>query len=272
MILPALRLSFLAGATLLVSAPLAFSYPARRGDRARLARAGARAVHAWAKMACRALGIQVRAEGRLPAGACLVTSNHLSYLDILVLGACYPGIFLSMAEVRRWPVVGRLAALVGTLFIDRGRGAEVERIQTAMAGDLASGLKVTLFPEGHTSRGRAVGHFHSALLEAAFASGAPCVPASLTYDAAPPAEPSLSVCWWGDAAFAPHFRRLLALRGIEARVSFGEPVAPRGDRKALARELQARVQSAFSPVRQPPGAQNECNSLSPSGGQRDKVT
>jgi 1-acyl-sn-glycerol-3-phosphate acyltransferase len=249
--MPALRLFLLACATLAAASPAALASAVHRGARGPKARAGARAIHLWARLACRALGIRVRAEGSLPPGACLVAANHLSYLDILVLASCYPGIFLSMAEVRGWPVVGALASLVGTHFIRRGRGGEVGRAQAAMARDLSSGLKVTLFPEGRTSCGRAVGHFHSALLEAAIAAGAPCVPVSLTYDTPPPAEPSLHVCWWGEAAFAPHFRRLLSLRGIDARVSFGDPLAPTGDRKVLARELQSRVQSAFSPVRQP---------------------
>ncbi len=268
MILAAFRVLLLACATLFVAAPLAVASAVLRGERARAA--GARGIHLWAKLACRALGVQVRSQGQLPPGACLVASNHLSYLDILVLASCYPGVFLSMAEVRRWPVVGALAALVGTLFIDRGRSAEVSRAQEAMARDLSSGLKVTFFPEGRTSPGRSVGHFHSALLEAAFASRAPCVPAALSYDTPAPAEPSLSVCWWGDATFAPHFRGLLALRTVDASVSFGEPLAPTGDRKSLALELEARVQAAFSPVRQP-AAPRRCDSVSASDDDHDKV-
>jgi lyso-ornithine lipid O-acyltransferase len=250
----ALRLTLLALATLLVAPLQALAIALCLGARGPSARAGALAMHAWALLACRALGVRVRLEGRSPEGPCLLAANHLSYLDILVLGACYPGLFLSMAEVGRWPLVGGLSRLVGTLFIDRGRASDSRRAVEAMAERLRLGLRVTLFPEGRASSGRGVGRFHSALLEAAIAAGAPCVPVALGYDAPPPAEPALQVCWWGEMTFLPHFRALLGLTGVEARVRLGAPLPAEGDRKALARALEARVRESFVPVRQPPAA------------------
>ncbi len=248
---PTLRMILLALVTFTLAPLPALVWGICLGARGPTLRAGARALHLWGKLVCRVLGVRIRQQGRPPAGACLIASNHLGYVDILVLASCYPGLFLSMAEVGRWPMVGTLARLAGTLFIDRARLSDVALAHAAMARDLAGGLKVTFFPEGHASRGCAVGPFHSALLEAARAARVSCVPVTLSYDTEPPLEPALCVCWWGDMTFLPHFRRLLELPSFQASVVFGEPLPASEDRKALARSLHERVQQAFVPVRQP---------------------
>jgi 1-acyl-sn-glycerol-3-phosphate acyltransferase len=243
-------LALLAVTFLLAPIPLVATL-AVLGSEAPSARVGAWSMHLWAKICCCVLGVRTRATGPRPRGACLVTSNHLSYLDILVLGSLYPSVFLSMAEVARWPLIGSLSRLVGTLFIQRKNPADVDRIRNEMARRLALGMRVTFFPEAHTSRGAEVARFHSALLEVAAQRKTVCVPVSLSYDT-PGAErpPSLSVCWWGETPFTTHFRELLRLKLIEASVQFGAPVFGRGDRKELAQALEQQVRSRFIPVRQ----------------------
>jgi 1-acyl-sn-glycerol-3-phosphate acyltransferase len=158
-----------------------------------------------------------------------------------------------MAEVARWPLIGPLARLVGTLFIERKRALDVGRANGEIARALRWGLPVTIFPESRPSEGRAVGAFHSALLQAAVENRVHCRPAALSYDCPPPAEPSVDVCWWGEMSFAPHLLKLARLPSVEARVRFGPPVAPSEDRKALARSLQEAVSARFVPVRAPAG-------------------
>ena len=53
------------------------------------------------------------------AGNVLIVANHISWLDIFVLNAVQPSRFVAKAELARWPLVGRLIAGVGTLFIER---------------------------------------------------------------------------------------------------------------------------------------------------------
>ena len=62
----------------------------------------------------------------------------------------------------------------------------------------------------------------------------------------PPAH--LSVCWWGDMTFAPHFWALSGLETIEARVVFGTNPEDGNDRKTLAATLHRRVIELFTPV------------------------
>jgi 1-acyl-sn-glycerol-3-phosphate acyltransferase len=216
-----------------------------------MARAGRHLMRAWSRICCRILGVRIEMSGNPPSGAHLFASNHLSYLDILVLGACHPTLFLSMAEVARWPLVGPLARLVGTLFIRRTKATDVGRVQKQMAAYLSRGLPITIFPEAHPSCGQSVMPFHSALFEVAVRLQLPCVPVSLRFEAPGASEPpSRVVCWWGDMEFVSHFRKLLTLRRVEARVCVGSPIPPGDDRRALALALHDQVLASFVPVRQ----------------------
>ncbi|MGI5861667.1 MAG: lysophospholipid acyltransferase family protein [Myxococcales bacterium] len=214
-------------------------------------RVGARVMHLWARAACHAFGVRIQVHGRPPRGPLLFASNHLGYLDILVLSACYPSAFVSMVEVARWPLVGWLARLVGTIFIERYNSDDVPRVRQQIRERLALGLPVTFFPEARPSPGVEVARFHAALFQAAIDQGASCVPVTLGYECPDsPEPPSKVVCWWGDMAFGPHLRALLELGRIEARVTFGAPVEPGEDRVGLANTIHAAVRDRFVPVRQ----------------------
>ena len=74
----------------------------------------------------RVLGIHIPVSGTPPEGGLLV-ANHLSYVDILVLSAVHPFLFVAKSEVREWPLFGLLARLAGTLFIRRDLPGDVGR-------------------------------------------------------------------------------------------------------------------------------------------------
>jgi 1-acyl-sn-glycerol-3-phosphate acyltransferase len=91
----------------------------------------------------------------IPAGGLLV-SNHLGYLDVLVLSAITPAVFVAKREIRNWPLVGLLASLAGTLFVDRERRVQVGRMNDDIQVTLAAGALVVLFAEGTSSNGQTV--------------------------------------------------------------------------------------------------------------------
>lgn len=223
------------------------------GEKRACARAGAFGMHLWCKALCRLLDVRIEVRGTVPDGTCLFTPNHLGYFDILLLGAIYRCQFVAMSEVRSWPMFGFLSRLAGTLYIDRKRVKDVDRVAKEMAGSLALGIPITVFLEGKASSGAAVDPFRGSLLEVAVKQQIPCVPVTLWLDA-PHRDlaPSTTLAWWGDMTFMPHLLRLFSLPYIRARVTFGEPVAPGDDRKALAAELHRRVSAAFEPLRQDP--------------------
>jgi len=110
----------------------------------------ARTVQGWHAGLCRILELRVQIQGEpLKEGAVLV-SNHVSWLDIPVLGSRLPASFIAKSDVRAWPLIGGLSARAGTLFLRRG-GRDLQEGSAAMTRLLARGASLALFPEGTTT-------------------------------------------------------------------------------------------------------------------------
>jgi 1-acyl-sn-glycerol-3-phosphate acyltransferase len=101
----------------------------------------------------------------------LIVTNHISWLDVFVLNAVVPMRFVAKAEVRRWPVIGWLCARAQTLFLERGKARAAARINVHMVELLRQGECLAVFPEGTTTDGAQVAHFHSSLLQPAVDAG-----------------------------------------------------------------------------------------------------
>jgi lyso-ornithine lipid O-acyltransferase len=168
----------------------------------------------------------------------LTVSNHLTYLDILVFGAARPFLFVAKSEVRRWPLLGTLASLGGTIFVDRGRSLQVADASREIEEALRSGIPVLLFPEGTSSDGSSVLPFRSPLFEPAIRAGAAVTAAAVRYHAADASEDQLA--YWGDMVFLPHLFRTLCVPGLAAEIEFDSPCCFR-DRKCAAREAWQQV-------------------------------
>lgn len=198
----------------------------------------------WHNRFCRILGIDIRLHGAPLDGHALWVSNHISWLDIPVLGARFPVYFLSKAEVAKWPMVGWLARIAGTLFIQRGAG-DAGQVGEQLATHLRQGRNVLFFPEGTTTDGVKLKRFFHKLFSAAVATDVPVQPVLLCYrdqdDALHPHAPFV-----GDDAFMSH--ALDILRGdpivVDILVLPAEAVAGR-DARTLARELEARMAVAL---------------------------
>ncbi len=203
----------------------------------------------WAKACVRLLGMKVVSEGDAPAGAFLLVSNHLSYIDIILLLSTVRAVFVSKADVAAWPVLGPLARLAGTLFIERQKKKDVLRVSGEIRRILERGMGIILFPEGTSTAGAEVHAFRSSLLEPAASLSLPVRYASIRYST-PAGEPPahLAVSWWGEMAFGPHVRDLLRLSGFGARIVFGAESIEDPDRKSLARRLHRAVASRFVPM------------------------
>jgi 1-acyl-sn-glycerol-3-phosphate acyltransferase len=210
----------------------------------------ARAQRVWARGMTRLCGLRVSVVGRPPRGGSLLVSNHVSYLDVIVLASQLDGAFVAKSEVASWPVIGWLARSGGTLFVERGRRADVQRVGGEMARRLARGEGLLLFPEGTSSAGETVLPFRSALLEPCAAGGLPVHAAAIGY-ATGASEPPAARCvaWWGDMPFLSHALDLLRLERIEARLAFASAPLVERDRKLLAARLRAAVQSLLTPTR-----------------------
>jgi 1-acyl-sn-glycerol-3-phosphate acyltransferase len=214
---------------------------------------GARACRVWARALCALLSVRIRVRGALPRGTFLVAANHVSYLDIMVLGSLYPSVFVAKLEIASWPLFGWTARGAGTLFVDRERARDVARVGELMRRYLAAGIPLTLFPEGRSSRGDTIHPFLPSLLEPAAREEVPCYAATLHYETpGEPAPPSETVSWWGGVGFLPHLFRLMGLPEVVATVTFTERPIRSTDRKLLARRLREAALGNFTPIRQEP--------------------
>ncbi len=211
-----------------------------------------RSVSWWARGLIFLAGVRIRVRGAVPTPPFFLVSNHLSYVDVFVLQGLTPTAFVAKAEVRSWPVLGFLAIIGGTLFIDREARRDVLRINRLLEDALDRGAGIAIFPEATTTAGDRVLPFKASLLAPIAASTQPVQVATIHYDTpegAPPA--SDAVCWWGDMAFAPHGWGLLQLPRVQATVTFQKAPNATDDRKMLAQTLEASVREAFVPVDAP---------------------
>lgn len=206
------------------------------------------------RQCCRILGLRVRAVGRPIAapGPTLFAANHISYLDITVFGSLLPASFIAKNEVAGWPLFGWLARLQRSVFIDR-RVRSTARQRDSIAGRLAAGDALILFPEGTSGDGNRILPFKSALFSVADAvPGVIVQPVSIAYtrlDGMPigrALRPLLA--WYGAMTMAPHLWRVLGLGTIEVVVQFHPPtnLAECGSRKALARYCEDGVAAGLA--------------------------
>ncbi|WP_291689046.1 lysophospholipid acyltransferase family protein [Bradyrhizobium sp.] len=212
--------------------------------------------HLYHRMLCALIGVRIREVGtRSTASPALILSNHVSWLDISVISALSPVVFVAKNEVARWPVFGWLAKLQRTIFISRQARHQTGAATREIAGRLLGGDAVVLFAEGTSSDGNRVLPFRSALVGAVHhALGASThhtsimvQPMSLAYVGfgGVPMGRALRerVAWYGDADLMPHLARVLASGAVDVTVSWGEATAydMTADRKAIAREAEKSV-------------------------------
>ncbi len=193
--------------------------------------------HDAARAICALHRVDVSVAGRVPSSPALLVSNHLGYLDPIVLGAILPCLALAKREVRSWPVLGPKLRELGVLFVDRGDPISGARALRAMLRAFAVGTSVLNFPEGTTSDGRALLPFRRGAFGAARIARVPIVPVLVEYDDA-------RVAWVGDATFLPHYAALVARGPVRARVCFGRPIVTHHGKtaRALADEARAAIE------------------------------
>jgi 1-acyl-sn-glycerol-3-phosphate acyltransferase len=178
-------------------------------------------LQACSRSVLRSLGVAVRVQGTPPARG-LVVSNHLSYLDILVISAAVPCFFVSKLEVARWPYFGWAARTAGTIFLDRASRSSAAAVAGEMSVRLALSVPVLLFPEGTSTDGAQVLRFHPRLMEPATRSGAPITPVAIRYVLAGGVQ-ERELCWFGDVGFVSHLWKVLGVAGFSAQLQFGAP-------------------------------------------------
>lgn len=210
---------------------------------------------AWHRLILRALGMRVSIHGSMSdKRPLLLASNHVSWTDVMVLGAFNDLAFIAKSEMAGWPVLGSLARLQRTIFIERERRRKSGEQASEIASRLAAGDAMVLFAEGTTADGNLLLPFKSTLFGAASIAiaegGADRVfiqPVAIAYTrlhGLPMGRQHRTVAAWiGSMDLVPHIGRLLSEGAVDVEVHFGEPLEFHAgtSRKEVARRAEDQV-------------------------------
>lgn len=212
-----------------------------------------RTIRRWSALLCAVCGLRVRRAGvALPADLAdtgmqawspgrLVLANHVSWIDIFALNAMLPGRFVAKAEIGRWPLLGRLVALSGTIFIERGRRHAVAAINHRVRDCLKAGESVVVFPEGTTTDGTHLLPFHSNLLAPAVDTGAPIWPVALRYTS--DGRPTRAPAFVGEQTLPESLWAILTAPRLAIEIAVLAPIEPKG---ATRHHLAALAEAAIA--------------------------
>ncbi|QER38616.1 1-acyl-sn-glycerol-3-phosphate acyltransferase [Acinetobacter suaedae] len=175
-----------------------------------------RYVQYFCRRLCEVFNLDVQVHGSIPREPSLWVSNHISWLDVAVLGSGARIFFLAKAEVEKWPILGSLAKGGGTLFIKRGSGDSL-RIREQIADFLKQDIPVLFFPEATTTDGRKVKKVHGRLLGAAIEAQKPVQICVICY-VNQHGELDMVAPFIGTMTFVEHVQRVLEMPRVTAHL------------------------------------------------------
>lgn len=202
----------------------------------------------WSAGLLSILAVRLRCYGKSPTleiPRALLAANHVSWLDVCVLMAACPTRFVAKAEISRWPVLGMLCRNVGTLFIERAKRSDTLKINQQIEEVLKQRERVTVFPEGTTTDGRQLNHFHASLLQSAVTADALLYPVAIGYRncageiclEAAYIEPSLVLS----------LKKILKQPYIDAELTFNQPIScGMKNRRELARLTEQAIAASLA--------------------------
>jgi 1-acyl-sn-glycerol-3-phosphate acyltransferase len=202
---------------------------------------GSRLAQRWHRAVIAVLGLELTISGNRESANVLFIPNHITWLDIPVLGALIPTHFLSKVEVKNWPVIGYLATRAGTLYLERGYHQATDMANHAMQLALEKKHNVVLFAEGTTTEG-APRKFHGRLMQSAIDANSLVQPVAIFYPDDIGQGINRKILYVDEMHFLQSAFTILGLKKITVQVHFLEPIAAAGKtRNELARYCYDRV-------------------------------
>ena len=181
----------------------------------------------------------------------LFISNHLSYLDIPILGSNFPLRFVAKSEVESWPLIGFLAKQSGSIFIKRNKTDSFNQ-KNKVLNVLSCRDKVLIFPEGTTSDGNRVLKFKSSSFSSVEKKNFTVQPIVIVYSDLNgiPINRWLRpmIAWYGDMNLKPHLSKLVGLISIKAKLIYLEPINTQNfeNRKDLSNYLEDKIRKVYA--------------------------
>jgi lyso-ornithine lipid O-acyltransferase len=198
---------------------------------------------AWLRWFRGILDLEISKVGNPSGKASLMVSNHISWLDIIVLGSFLPAHFVAKSDILAWPVIGYLAKRGGTVFVRRGDKQQAKAIAEEIIWLLKQNSTVIAFPEGTTTKGDEVLPFHASLFQSAVLAKAPVQPVAMNYLG----ETKQYAPFVGEDAFIPHLIKMLSLDKIEVSVDFLPCIDVSGkNRHSVSNEARALIMESIT--------------------------
>lgn len=200
-------------------------------------------VQWWTRKLCRILAVKIQTEGEINPRTTLFVANHISWLDIPGLTSMISAVFVAKQEIAEWPLFGGMAARSGTLFLRRGDASAMTADE--MTWMLTQKNSVIVFPEGGSSNGETVQHFHARLFQAAIRARCEVQAVAIRY---PHAEHGMNPLapFVGEDNLLTNLWALLAEPVIPLRLTFCEPLSACDiERRKLANLARNQIISAL---------------------------
>ncbi len=210
-------------------------------------------ISRWSGWLLNALNVQVQVQVQPNAqsldqfeGAALVAANHVSWLDIFAINSVAGCHFVAKSDIRGWPLLGKLCADSGTIFVERAKRHAVKDVLHQMADVMSQGGRTAVFPEGTTSDMKVLKPFHANLLQAAVGVKAPIIPIALSY-LDQNKNISQAALFVGDTTFAQSFLTIAGQSVTTVRVVICPPlpVAEQTTRHELAEQACKSISNAL---------------------------
>jgi 1-acyl-sn-glycerol-3-phosphate acyltransferase len=176
----------------------------------------------------------------------LIVANHISWLDVYVMSSILPMRFVAKSEVRNWPFIGWLCSRAQTIFIERNKKSDTVRTNLQMVEHLRQGNAMAIFPEGTTSNGTQVRHFHASLLQPAIDAQTPIYPVGIHYHDKHN-KPNFDAAYIDDMSFMQSLWKILSSRDLHVRLTTAHELSTEVEnRRLLALEAHRRIAHALS--------------------------
>lgn len=174
----------------------------------------------------------------------LIVSNHVSWIDVLIIQSLQPSIFVAKKEVRDWPLIGIIAKACGVIFVDRGSVQSAKNMVVDVSTALAHGYSVAAFPEGTSSHGYQVSLFHANLFEAAVHQQISVRPITLRYCNANTKSLCTDAAFVDDYGFLHSLHKIITLPSVTVEVHVGTALSSLGHSRRTLAHLSHRYVSS----------------------------
>lgn len=208
-------------------------------------------IRDYSRRILKAAGVTINAEGVLPATenssgkdrlGLTVVSNHVSWLDIFSIDSVCPCHFVAKSEIAKWPVFGKIAQNIGTLFINRASRTAIVTLNKQIGEDIENGGYIALFAEGTTTFGNELLPLKSNFLAPAAMHGSDIQPVIISYTSK--GKPTKEMAFAGDVSLFGSLWNVVTTEDAGVTIHFLEKISTVGLNRHEVRDLCEKAMRA----------------------------